>query len=156
MQSSHARHFRLFLDHLDRQPPGRATHAFSLLRAFLQQHADVHPFIANQIRRVAQDSVAQHVLSFIRHSYLQLGNGCADDFQAETTNSRTRVRLRNNCSAIASNASRSAPNHSGGISLSASSTISTDIFPSTRASHGSNASTPRTDSYTRCRAYNPR
>src|SRR5579863_387320 len=49
------------------------------------------------------------------HPYFQFGNGRAEDFQADTINSRTSFRRRKSCSSIFSKASASQSYHSGGI-----------------------------------------
>jgi hypothetical protein len=49
--------------------------------------------------------------------HFQWGNGCADDFQAETISSPTSLRRRSSCPSIRSMASGANAYHSGGISL---------------------------------------
>src|SRR5580658_6529335 len=49
------------------------------------------------------------------HPYFQFGNGRAEDFQADTLNSRTNLFLRKSCSSILSRASASQSYHPGGI-----------------------------------------
>src|SRR5580704_4336913 len=161
MQLSHARKFAVFFNHLDRAP--RSSHRFEFLE-FFQQHADVHPLIPDQVRGVAQDSIAQRFSFFLGHmcsfssgsrNHFQFGKGCIEDFQAEISNSRTSFRRRKRCCSIFSSASKSKPYHSGGISFWISSKAASVTFDSTRPSQGSKDSIPRTDSYTRCREYRP-
>ena len=188
MHAPHAREFRGLFDQSHGTPrPG----------SFLQQHADIHPLIAQRVRHVTQNAILEHIVSVLhpspqvtrltslqgnhaagfppqsdRHSppaqaerdglteaeffatptfksveccenssrankqhhaappnitpstisspyqahlYFQFGNGCADDFQADTINSRTNFRRRKSCSSILSSASESQSYHSGGI-----------------------------------------
>lgn len=168
MQAPHPREFSSLLD--------KAYGAARTAR-LLQQHADVHPFIANKVGHITQNPIAQHIRRFAasrrgvgslaasrcfchcwtpylsdraasmggrRNSnerktvntnrtlpssatkpkpsrlhpqpYRQFGNGCADDFHADTISSRTSLRRRSSCSNIFSIASASLSYHSGGIS----------------------------------------
>ena len=89
MQPADAGQLGLLFDHPEGPPrvPPRP------LRRFFEQHADIHPFVADQVRRVAQQCDSDiRLRGSSGMCHFQLGNGCADDFQAETIRSRTIVR----------------------------------------------------------------
>src|SRR6202046_4039413 len=124
MKCAHARNLPVLFDHLD--DTLRAAHGLQLLE-FLQHDSDIHPLIADEVRRVAQHPITQCFSFFFRHgsflcgsiqeNHFQWEKGCIDDFQADTSSSRTSWRRRKRCSSIFSSASKSKSYHSPGISF---------------------------------------
>ena len=49
------------------------THGAPRSIYFLEEHADVDPFVADKIRRIAQDAKAKHIPRFVRHVSLPVG-----------------------------------------------------------------------------------
>src|ERR1700722_16628605 len=132
-------------------PPSRYLNQSSAVRIHREQASNTAPPAVAQSNTPLRKNFPAHQ----SHPHFQFGNGCAEDFQAETINSRTNFRRRKSCSSIRSSASASQSYHSGGICPYISSSAVSAIR-STRAIQASNESIPRTASYTRFRAYRPR
>src|SRR5690242_12127831 len=141
LQSLHAPNLILFLDEPETVFAGGAVN---------QQYAYVHPFVADEVRRVPQNAVDKFRLTpeliHFGHGHTQFGNGRRFDCRAARSSSGTRVRRRYNCSPKRISASRSSAYHSGGTScISSPSTRCVRRF-SRRSSQGPKDSRPVTRS----------
>ena len=65
MDAPHARKFRGLLDQ---------THGLPRPGSFLQQHADIHPLIASQIRHITQNAVLERISRFFIRSNWRHGS----------------------------------------------------------------------------------
>src|SRR5579863_3709922 len=130
MQTPHPSVFRFLFNQ---------AHAEFSRRGIVKHHADIHPFIANQIRDVADDVIGErirvhfsHVSSPVNIVHLQLGKGWRDESRACSSCARTCGRRRSSRSSKAYSASISKPYHSGGIFFAAASRSSVEICFSRR------------------------
>src|SRR5579871_6203302 len=143
MQAPHPRVFGFFFNQ---------AHAKLSRSGVVEHYADIHPFIANQIRSVADDVIGErirvhfsHISSPINIVHLQFGKGWRDESRACSSCARTCGRRRSSRSSNAYSASISKPYHSGGIFFAASSRSSVEICFSRRVIQRSKELIAKTD-----------